>query len=121
MERNRLAALLDGPGYASSACRHVLLDGAWFVVWDKSGPADRMVETYERREASAAATGTSTLGFAEALTALRAAGRQQLRLSTVTLAQPAYQFTIFLALGLDAVVACLGIRGIDPPTARSNV
>jgi len=111
MERNHLAALLEGPGYAQGACRHALLDGARFVVWDSSGRADLMVEAYERREASAIAAGTPTLGFTEALTALRAAGAQQLRLGTVTLAEPAYRFTVFLALDPEAVVACLGIEG----------
>ncbi len=115
MERNQLATLLEGPGYASSACRHALLDGARFVVWDNAGPADRMVEAYERRAVSAAAAGTSTLGFAEALAALRAAGGQQVRLGTVTLADPSYRFTVFLAVDPEAVVACLGIQGGTPP------
>jgi len=114
VERVRLAELLDSPGYASSACRHALLDGARFVVWDSSGPADRMVPAYERREALAAAAGTSTLGFSEALAALRAAGSQRLRLGTVTLAQPPYRFTVFLALDPEVVVACLGIEGDNP-------
>jgi hypothetical protein len=115
MERNHLAALLEGPGYAECACRHALLDGARFVMWDGSGRADLMLEAYERREASAIAAGTSTLGFTEALTALRAAGVQRLRLSTVTLAEPPYRFTVFLALDPEAVVACLGIEGSDQP------
>lgn len=115
MERNHLAALLEGPSYAASACRHALLDGARFVVWDSSGRADLMVEAYERREASAIATGTSTLGFTEALACLRAAGAQQLRLGTVTLAKPAYRFTVFLAVDPESVVACLGIEGSGNP------
>jgi hypothetical protein len=116
MERNHLAALLEGPGYAESACRHALLDGARFVVWDDSGRADLMVEAYERREASAIAAGTSMLGFTEALDALRAAGGQHVRLGIVTLAEPAYRFTVFLALDPEAVVACLGIAGSDRAT-----
>ncbi len=111
VERVRLAELLDTPSYASSACRYALLDGARFVVWDSSGPADRMVPAYERRGALAAAAGTSTLGFPEALAALRAAGSQHLRLGTVTLAQPPYRFTVFLADDPEIVVACLGIEG----------
>lgn len=115
MERNHLAALLDGVGYAESACRHALLDGARFVIWDGSGPADLMAETYRRREASAIVAGTSTLGFTEALAALSAAGTQQLRLGTITLAEPAYRFTVFLALAPEVVVACLGIQGTGYP------
>ena len=114
VERTRLAELLDSPDYASSACRHALLDGARFVVWESSGPADRMVPAYERREALAAAAGTSTLGFSKALVALRAAGSQHLRLGTVTRAQPSYRFTVFLAVDPEVVIACLGVEGEGP-------
>jgi hypothetical protein len=111
VERNRLAELLDGPGYATSACRHALLDGARFLLWDGLTPADRMVPAYERKEALAAAEGTATLGFSEALVALRAAGDKQLRLGQVTLANPPYKFMVFLSDDPDAVVACLGVEG----------
>jgi hypothetical protein len=111
VERNQLAELLDGPGYASSACRHALLDGARFLVWEGATPADRMVPAYERREALAAASGTATLGFPDALVALRAAGNQLLRLGQVTLANPPYRFMVFLSGDPDAVVACLGVQG----------
>ena len=113
MDRQNLAALLEGPGYAEIACRQALLDGARFVVWDGSGRADLMVEAYERKQASALAAGTSTLGFAEALAALRSAGAQRLRLGNITLAVPPYRFTVFLAMDPEAVVACLGIEGRD--------
>jgi hypothetical protein len=111
VERNHLAMLLDSPSYASSACRHALLDGARFVVWDTSGPADAMVPAYERQAALATAEGTSTLGFPEALDALRAAGKQPVRLGTITMAEPPYRFTVFLATEPEGVVACLGIEG----------
>jgi hypothetical protein len=111
VERNQLAELLEGPGYASSACRHALLDGARFLLWDGLMPADRMVPAYERKEALAAAEGTATLGFPEALVALRAAGSQKLRLGQVTLADPPYKFMVFLSDDPDTVVACLGVEG----------
>ncbi len=111
VERNRLAELLDGPGYANNACRHALLDGARFLLWDGRTPADRMVPAYERKEALAAAQGTATLGFSEALVALRAAGSRQLRLGQVTVANPPYKFMVFLSDDSDAVVACLGVKG----------
>ena len=120
MERVRLAELLDSPGYASSACRYALLDGARFFVWENSGPADRMIPACERRAALAAAAGRSTLGFPEALAALKAAGSQRLRLGTVTLAQPPYRFTVFLADDPEVVVACLGIEGGNLPIGRGS-
>lgn len=111
VERNQLAELLEGPSYASSACRHALLDGARFLLWEGSTPADRMVPAYERKEALAAAEGTATLGFSEALVALRAAGTKQLRLGQVTLANPPYRFMVFLSDDPESVVACLGVEG----------
>ena len=110
MERNQLAELLDGPGLAGSACRHALLNGAAFLIWEGSAAADRMVPAYERRQRRAAANGTATLGFPEALDALTAMGRQQLRLGQVTLLDHTYRFMLFLAGDLHAVVACLGIQ-----------
>ena len=116
MTRDELAELLETPGYAASACRHALLDGARFVVWENSGPANQMVPAYERQEALAAGSGTASIGFSEALTALRAAGAQLVRLGTVTIAQPPYRFTVFLASDPQAVVACLGIEGLSRST-----
>ena len=111
MERSQLAELLDGPGYASSACRHALLEGAAFLIWQGSAAADRMVPAYERRQRRAAADGTATLGFPEALNALRAKGTQQVRLGQVTLPDHTYRFMLFLDADLDEVVACLGVEG----------
>jgi len=110
MERNQLAELLDGPGYADCACRHALLHGAAFLVWKGSAAADRMVPAYERRRRRAAAEGMATLGFPEALLVLRALGTQQVRLGQVTLLDNTYRFMLFLAADLSAVVACLGIE-----------
>ena len=110
MERDQLVELLDGPGDAGSACRHALLDGAAFLVWEGSAAADRMIPAYERRQRRAAAEGMATLGFSEALVALRAMGTQQLRLGQVALLDNTYRFMLFLAADLSAVVACLGIE-----------
>jgi hypothetical protein len=110
MERDQLVELLDGPGDAGSACRHALIDGAAFLVWQGSAAADRMVPAYERRLRRAAAEGMATIGFQEALVALRAVGRQQLRLGQVALLDNTYRFMLFLAADLSAVVACLGIE-----------
>ena len=109
MEREQLVELLDGPGDAGSACRHALLGGAAFLVWKGPAAADRMVPAYERRRRRAVAEGVATLGFPEALVALRAMGTQQLRLGQVALLDN-YRFMLFLAADLSAVVACLGME-----------
>lgn len=111
MERNQLAELLDGPDYAFNACRHALLGGATFLVWEGSTAADRMVPAFERRQQRAAADGTATLGFPEGLAALRAMGTQPLRLGQVTLLDHTYRFMLFLDADLDTVVACIGVEG----------
>ena len=109
MKREDLAQLLDGASYAGAACRHALQDGAEFILWHGTAPADRMVPAYERRAARALADGVPTLGFTEALDGLRRAGRQDLLLGQVTLVDPPYLFMVFLAADAAALVACVGI------------
>jgi hypothetical protein len=109
VNRDHLAQLLDGPGYASSACRHALLDGADFIVWDGCTPASGMLPAYERREAHTVASGIPTLGFPEALASLRSLGTQQVQLGQVTVANPPYVFMLFFAADSSTVVACLGV------------
>ena len=121
MERNRLAQLLNGPGYAFSACRHALLEGAEFILWEGSAPAHRMLPAYERREAHTISEGIATLGFPEALVALRAVGAEPVRLGQVTVADPPYLFMIFLAADDAAVVACLGIEQARPSTLVNDM
>jgi hypothetical protein len=114
VERNELAQLLDTSTYAWGtyawgACRHALLDGAPFILWDGSVPASRLLPAYERREMRTVADGIATVGFAEAVASLRSAGNQPVRLGQVTVADPPYLFMLFLAGDESAVVACLGI------------
>jgi hypothetical protein len=109
MDRDGVARLLTGTSYTATACRYALQDGADFILWQGTAPADRMVPAYERREARALADGVPTLGFPEALEGLRRAGCQQVQLGQVTLADPPYLFMIFLAGDPTALVACVGI------------
>ena len=109
MKRDQLAQLLDGSAYASSACRHALLEGADYILWDGSVPASRMLPAYERREAHTVAEGIPTLGFPEALASLRGIGSQQVQLGQVTVADPPYLFMLFLAADSSTVIACLGV------------
>jgi hypothetical protein len=110
MNRDSLAQLLDTPDYASSACRHALLGGADLIMWDGRTPADQMVPAYERRQARTVAAGLSTLGFPEALVALRDLHTEPVQLVQVTVTNPGYLFMVFLAGDPAAVVACIGIE-----------
>jgi hypothetical protein len=113
VRRDELAQLLDGSNYARSACRHALLEGADFIVWDGPVSAARMLPAYERREAHTVAQGIPTLGFAEAMVSLREMGAGEVRLGQVTVADPPYLFMLFLggpaAAAPTSVVACLGV------------
>jgi hypothetical protein len=109
VERNELAQLLDTSGYASGACRHALLDGAGFIVWDGAVPASRILPAYERRAVRTVAEGVPTLGFAEAVATLRRMGAAPVRLGQVTVADPPYVFMLFFDDDASTVVACLGI------------
>jgi hypothetical protein len=109
VNRDHLAELLDGPGYATSACRHALLDGADFIVWDGRTPASGMLPAYERREAHTIARGIPTLGFPEALASLRGLGTEPVQLGQVTVTDPPYLFMLFLTADASSVVACLGV------------
>jgi hypothetical protein len=116
VERNELAQLLDISGYASGACRHALLGGAGFIVWDGAVPASQILPAYERRAVRTVADGTPTLGFADTVAALRRVGSQPVRLGQVTVTDPPYLFMLFLSDDASTVVGCLGID----QTARAD-
>jgi hypothetical protein len=109
VERAQLAQLLDNTGYAAGACRHALLDGAGFIMWESLVPASRILPAYERRETHTVASGIPTLGFAEALAELRSLGPRTVQIGQVTVTDPPYVFMVFLSEDASAVVACLGI------------
>jgi hypothetical protein len=113
VERKQLAQLLDTAAYAPSACRHALLDGAGFIMWEGLVPASRILPAYERREIHTVANGIQTLGFAEALADLRSLGARTVQIGQVTVADPPYVFMVFLTEDASAVVACLGIEQAD--------
>src|SRR5258705_253197 len=109
MERDQLANLLDQTDGTARACRAALLDGADYKLWEGTTPASRMLPAYERRQTQTIASGAITMGFAEALLALRGAGAADVRLGQVTVVSPPYMFMVFLAGDANAVIGCFGI------------
>jgi hypothetical protein len=109
VEREELAHLLDTSSNASGACRHALLSGAGFIVWDGAVPASKILPAYERRAMRTVADGVPTIGFAEAVARLRRMGTDPVRLGQVTVADPPYLFMLFFDGDASNVVACLGI------------
>src|SRR5690606_6573469 len=67
---------------------------------------------YSRRLAQATSRGAWTVGFAEAVAELRAAGVQPLRLGSVDTDDPRRHYQLFLSDDLTQVIACLGV---EPP------
>jgi hypothetical protein len=109
MDRDELVRALTGGSPAYEACRSALLADAEFVVWDEAIPANELAASYRRRERFMAHSGTPTLGFAEAVEQLGAAGSAGLRLGQVEGVDPAYLFMLFVDGTEDRVVACLGV------------
>jgi hypothetical protein len=109
VDRDHLARILDCEGEAFAACRGAVLDGARFWVTDSTQPASELARTYARRERGTRERGIPTLGFAEAVTALRERGEGPVRLGAVDTDDPPYHFQLFIDGGGTAVVACLGV------------
>ena len=110
MDRDRIIEILvDGTSAAATGCRTALLADADLIVWPGGVAADRMLATYSRRHRQAVAGDTPTVGFPEALEALREAGHLPLKLGQVTAADPAFVYIVFIRENPAAVIACLGI------------
>ena len=113
MERDELVQALADGSTAHEACQSALLGGAEYTIWEGTIPADELASSYHRRERFMTRSGIPTLGFAEAVEHLRAAGTIGLRLGQVEGTEPAYLFMLFLDGAADRVVACLGVAELD--------
>jgi hypothetical protein len=109
VDRDHLARILDCEGEAFAACRGAVLDGARFWVTDSTQPASELATTYARRERRIRQRGIPTLGFAEAVTALRDRGDGLVRLGAVDTDDPPYHFQLFINGDGTAMIACLGV------------
>jgi hypothetical protein len=116
MERDALANLLDHTSSTATAtaCRTALLAGAELRIWGGGAPADQMLPAYQRRQVATASAGTATIGFPEALAALRHAGSQRVHLAQVTTTEPEYLYLVFLAGEPMTVIACIRIDKDNP-------
>jgi hypothetical protein len=109
MRRDELIALLAGGGPAETACRRALHGNAEYVVYAERIRAEQLASSYARRQRAMERTGTPTLGFAEAVEALRAHGPGEVLLGSVTMDDPPIHFQLFLTAAGDKLVACLGV------------
>lgn len=118
MERSRLIQLLAGEGEARLLSRSALSAGAEYEVWPEAVPVQRLLAVYERRERGTRRSGQSTIGFGDALDALRAYDGADLSIGFIDdRGRGGYYFQLFMDPELDGVVACLGV---DSPRGDSN-
>jgi len=71
--------------------------------------AEQLANSYARRQRAMERTGTPTVGFPEAVQALRAYTPGEVLLGSVTLDDPPIHFQLFLTPDADKVLACLGV------------
>jgi hypothetical protein len=108
VDRDHLARILDREGEVFAACRRAVLSGARFWVTDSPQPASELARTYARRERGTRERGVPTLGFAEAVAALRDWGEGLVRLGAVDTEDPPYHFQLFINEDGTVLIACLG-------------
>lgn len=118
VERSRLIQLLAGDGEVRLLSRSALSAGAEYEVWPEAVPAQRLLAVYERRERSVRRSGQSSIGFSDALDALRTYGGPELSIGFIDdRSRGGYYFQLFMEVDLEAVVACLGV---ESPRGDSN-
>jgi hypothetical protein len=109
MRRADLITLLAGAGPAETACRQALQGNAEYVVYAERFAAEQLANSYDRRHRAMERVGTPTVGFPEAVAALRAHTPGDVLLGSVTVDDPPIHFQIFLTTAADKLVACLGV------------
>jgi len=109
MERMTLASLLDRDGEAFRACRHAVLKGAKFEVYDSAVPVRQVIPTYQIRKAHTREIGVPTLGFSAAIEDLQTCALERVLLGSISSSDPAYWFVFFMAVDRTRVVACIGV------------
>lgn len=109
MRRGELITLLGGDGPAEAACRDALHGTAEYVVYAERMAAEQLANSYARRHRAMVLAGTPTVGFEEAVAALRAHAPGQVLLGSVTMDDPPIHFQLFFTPDADKLVAVLGV------------
>jgi hypothetical protein len=111
VERGHLAQLLAGADEVRLLSRAALDAGVDYKVWPESVATHRLVSIYERRERGTRRSGQPSLGFAEALDALRSYDGAELAVGFIDdRHRGGYYFQIFLDPEFSSVVACFGVK-----------
>jgi hypothetical protein len=102
--------MLEREGEAFVACRQAVLTGARFWIDEEALPASILVPTYTRRYRRSQDREMATLGFADAVEALRSRGGEPVRIGAVDTDDPPYHFQLFMNGDATTVIACLGLE-----------
>jgi hypothetical protein len=110
VDTDRIVEALDPLQPAHHACSEALRHGASFTLWrDGAASPAELLEICHRRHRGVLEQGIETLGFEQALEALKTTGYGSLRLGAVDVEEPPYHYALFLAPTHTEVVACLGV------------
>ncbi|GAB2483315.1 hypothetical protein GCM10027187_58570 [Streptosporangium sandarakinum] len=111
MERDQLIRLLFGGSETHSMCHDAVRSGAPYKIWDRKIPAGRLALIYGRRWRHVQRTGQPSIGFEEAVLALKSYAGDELMVGYVDdRFKGGYYFQIFLEPGCSEMVACLGVK-----------
>lgn len=108
-ERMMLAGLLDRNEEVFDACRHALLQGAYFETGSGEVLVRDVIETYEVRESVLRERGIPTLGFPDALRDLQESTVEKVLIGSVSSELARYLFVLFLTVDRSRVVGCIGV------------
>ncbi|MEU6242885.1 hypothetical protein [Streptomyces sp. NPDC047024] len=109
MERAELERLLTTADDAAAAALSALREGASYIVWNGTTPAQPLAHTYARRLRLTRRDGTETLGLERAVRLLAGRGGP-VRLGRIDSVDGAWIYTLFLTEDGTDLVACTGVR-----------
>ncbi|MEU4151816.1 hypothetical protein [Streptomyces sp. NPDC026659] len=113
MERAELERLLTTADDAAAAALSALREGASYVVWDGTTPAQVLAHTYARRLRLTRRDGTATLGLERAVGLLTGHGGP-VRLGRIDSVDGAWIYMLLLTEDAADLVACTGVRRKQP-------
>ncbi|GED87079.1 hypothetical protein TNCT6_41640 [Streptomyces sp. 6-11-2] len=111
--------LLEGVDEVRPLSRAALGAGAEYDIWPEGVLPRRVVPIYERRERVACRSGQPSVGFEEAIDALRVHQGEKIATGFVDgRNRGGYYFQLFLDAGLNRILAVFGIK---PSPARGSL
>ncbi|WP_093802930.1 hypothetical protein [Streptomyces sp. Wb2n-11] len=114
MNRADLAEMLNEQTTACEPAKAALLDGGGFIIWDGNIPGQQLASIYAARHRRARKRGTETIALSTTVDILTQYGTAPLRIDCISTRDRTRTFTPFLTEDAGAVLACTGVRRVDP-------